>query len=145
MHPNAEIGFRTASSEALLDTVLEISADLLASVASGGGDDEDGGGNSQNTAEAMLQDVLEMFRESVFDIEGIIAGIDDIGPFQNVFLLEIGAMNALLVEMIRSLSELELGFRGELTMSPVMEAIQDALIADKIPVAWGKLAHCLHS
>lgn len=41
-------------------------------------------------------------------------------------------MNTLLVEMVRSLKELQLGFAGELTMSDAMEGLMDALYLDKV-------------
>lgn len=40
-------------------------------------------------------------------------------------------MNTLLVEIVRSLKELQLGFAGELTMSDAMEGLMDALFMDK--------------
>jgi dynein heavy chain len=39
------------------------------------------------------------------------------GPYQNVFLQEIEYMNFLLVEIVRSLDEIDQGFRGILTIS----------------------------
>ncbi|PHJ22964.1 dynein heavy chain family protein [Cystoisospora suis] len=43
-------------------------------------------------------------------------------------------------EIIRSLNELELGFKGELTMSSVMEELGEYLILDRVPPTWTKLA-----
>jgi dynein heavy chain len=45
-------------------------------------------------------------------------------------------MNALLREMRRSLAELDLGLRGDLTMSEPMERLLRALAADTVPARW---------
>lgn len=55
------------------------------------------------------------------------------GPFQNVFLQECVRMNDLIKEITRSVRELELGLNGELTMSPLMEALQYALLFLRVP------------
>lgn len=49
-------------------------------------------------------------------------------------------MNNLLSEMIRSLKELSLGFKGELTMSDAMESLMNALFMDEVPKSWAKYA-----
>ena len=45
------------------------------------------------------------------------------GPYQFVFLQECAYMNELIGEMVRSLGELQLGFKGELQMSEQMEEL----------------------
>lgn len=45
-------------------------------------------------------------------------------------------MNTLLSEMIRSLHELELGYRGELTMSDSMEELATSLFLDKVLISF---------
>ena len=67
--------------------------------------------------------------------------IDDPGPFQTVYLQECEAMNVLVREMARSLGELELGMKGELTMSSKMEELMGALYLDRVPETWAKLAY----
>lgn len=49
-------------------------------------------------------------------------------------------MNGLVGEMVRSLSELQLGFKGELTMSDLMEQLADALFMGQISPSWQKRA-----
>jgi dynein heavy chain, axonemal len=39
------------------------------------------------------------------------------GPYQNVFLQEIEYMNGLLMEMVRSLEEINQGIQGLLTIT----------------------------
>ena len=48
-------------------------------------------------------------------------------------------MGTLVGEMVRSLSELQLGFKGELTMSEAMENLMNSLYLEKIPPWWAKL------
>jgi dynein heavy chain len=55
-----------------------------------------------------------------------------------VFIQEMDVMNGLLSEIKRSIIELQLGFRGELTMSDKMEALMDSLFMDSIPAMWVK-------
>jgi len=50
-------------------------------------------------------------------------------------------MNALLVEVIRSLEEVKQGFDGLLTMSDRMEQLIDAVALDRVPATWTKLAY----
>ena len=64
--------------------------------------------------------------------------MDEQGPYQNVFIQEMDVMNVLLVEMKRSIKELQLGFAGELTMSDAMENTMDCLYLDRIPAGWKK-------
>ena len=61
-------------------------------------------------------------------------------PYQNVFIQEMDIMNVLLVEIKRSIKELQLGFAGELTMSDAMESLMTSFFMDTIPVTWGKLS-----
>lgn len=55
------------------------------------------------------------------------------GPYQNVFLQEIEYMNILLSEIIRSLDEIDQGFRGILTISEKMEQIIDSIALNRVP------------
>ncbi|RHZ32568.1 hypothetical protein DYB37_003301 [Aphanomyces astaci] len=43
--------------------------------------------------------------------------------------------------MTRTLIELDLGFRGDLTMSDTMEKLQDSLFLDKVPSSWECVAY----
>ena len=132
LHPNAEIGFRTNQANVLFGTVLS----LQPRDASVGESGEEGGG-----PENVLQDIMDQVRDATFDCMEIAEGMEDgIGPFQNVFLQECDRMNVLVQEMLRSLHELELGLKGDLTMSDVMERLSDALAQDQVPATWAKLA-----
>ena len=50
-------------------------------------------------------------------------------------------MNNLMKEMKRSLRELDLGLKGELTISSDMEDLSNSLFFDQVPPAWTKLAY----
>jgi dynein heavy chain len=144
LHPNAEIGFRTQTSEDLLKMVLELSAsNAAAAPASGSGDDKDGGEvqDAQQVVEAMIQDILEQFRDVKFEVDSITSNMDDVGPFQNVILQECERMTNLLAEIIRSLVELDLGFKGDLTVSEAMEELSNSLFLDRVPKKWEILAY----
>ena len=133
LHPNAEIGFRTDQSEQLFRTLQELQP------REAGADDDSQ--SPQRVAENYLMDIQERFGEAKFDMEEIAAALEDgRGPFQNVFMLECEQMDRLLCEVNRSLSELNLGFAGELTMSDAMESLMNSLFLDRVPESWNKLA-----
>ncbi len=50
-------------------------------------------------------------------------------------------MNLLLAEMKRSLAELDLGLKGDLTMSEPMERLMRSLALDTVPASWRNLAY----
>ena len=134
LHPNAEIGFRTQQSELLLKTVLELSA---SSNEGGGGE----GQSMQAVAEQALQDILDSYRDVKFEADAIIGNCDEVGPFQNVVLQECERMNGLIGEVVRSLVELDMGFKGDLTMSDKMEQLANALFLNRVDKTWEKLAY----
>ena len=49
-------------------------------------------------------------------------------------------MNVLLAAMRRSLAELDLGLKGDLTMTEPMERLMTALACDAVPGSWALLA-----
>ena len=50
-------------------------------------------------------------------------------------------MNILTKEMRRSLKELDLGLKGELTTTPDMEDLGNSLFFDQVPPTWAKRAY----
>ena len=50
-------------------------------------------------------------------------------------------MNGLLSTMRRSLAELDLGLKGDLTMSEPMEKLMVALANDSVPASWANMAY----
>jgi dynein heavy chain, axonemal len=131
MHPNAEIDFRTTQSNRILVTILELQP-------RDGGVGE-GVSSPDEIASNLTNDIVERFAEKRFDVEDLIRGLGEQGPYQNVFIQEMDVMNNLLAEMMRSLKELHLGFTGELTMSDAMDNLKQALYMDRIPATCRRL------
>lgn len=67
--------------------------------------------------------------------------VEDFTPYTMVAIQEAERMNVLTAEMKRSLAELDLGLRGDLTMSEPMEKLMRALAADTVPMSWRNLAY----
>jgi dynein heavy chain len=133
LHPNAEIGFRTDQSESLLKTLLE---QQPRDAGSAGPDDR----SPRAMASAAMGEFVDSFGETAWDVEEIQGGMEEVGPFQNVLILELKQMNVLLAAIKRTLATLKMGFDGKLTMSEAMEKLEAELALDKVPGAWAKLA-----
>jgi len=134
LHPNAEIDFRTTQSNSLFSTLQELQP------REENRDGEESSQSPQGIAENVVNEIFDRFGDKNFDLEEIEGGLDEKGPYQNVFLQECEIMNNLLVEMMRSLGELNQGFAGELTMSDAMENLMNSFYIDKVPDKWGSLA-----
>ncbi|EQC33295.1 hypothetical protein SDRG_09276 [Saprolegnia diclina VS20] len=132
LHPNAEIDFRTTQSESLFRTLMELQPRDAAS--------GDAASSPMEIARLALETIMGRIGEKKFEVDDIARSLEEIGPYQNVFIQECDAINVLLQEIARSLNELQLGFLGELTMSDAMEAVQEALFLDRVPKTWEKLA-----
>jgi len=132
LHPNAEIDFRTQQSNTMFNTLIDLQPKGVSS--------EEGAASPQQVAEAIANEILEKFGEKNFDVEDLVRNLDEVGPYQNVFLQEMDIMNVLLDEIRRSIKELQLGFAGELTMSESMEGLMISLYMDRVPASWAKRA-----
>ncbi|CAK4109520.1 unnamed protein product [Aphanomyces euteiches] len=132
LHPNAEIDFRTTQSENLFRTLMELQPRDAAA--------GDAASSPMEIARGALEMIMGRIGEKKFEVDDIARSLEEIGPYQNVFLQECDAINVLLQEISRSLNELQLGFLGELTMSDAMESVQEALFLDRVPKTWEKLA-----
>jgi dynein heavy chain len=132
LHPNAEIDFRTTQSNRILLTILELQSRDSAS--------GEGAMTPDEISAQVTGDICDRFGEKKFDVEDIIRGLEEQGPYQNVFLQEMSVHNTLLSEIMRSLNELKLGFAGELTMSDAMDALKGSLYLDRVPPTWAKRA-----
>lgn len=67
-------------------------------------------------------------------------GEDARTPYQNAFLQECEYMNALIRTIVKDLFEIDLAFKGELTMTEKMESLMAAIFTNKVPATWAKLA-----
>ncbi|XP_016337659.1 dynein heavy chain 11, axonemal [Sinocyclocheilus anshuiensis] len=133
MHPNAEIEFMTATSDALFKTLLELQPR----------DSSTGEGASQCTEEkvkSVLDDMLEKLPEE-YNLAELMSKTAERSPYILVCLQECERMNLLLAEIHRSLTELDLGLKGELSLSSDMEQLQTALFYDSVPESWSRLAY----
>ena len=124
---------RTRKSDDLLKMVLELST--------GNDNSSEEGKNGQQVTETIVQEILDALRDCKFEIDTIVMSLDDLGPFQNVVIQECERMNALTSDIVLSLVELDLGFRGMLTMSERMEDLASSLYLDRVPKRWETLAY----
>ena len=133
LHPNAEIGFLTATSEKLFKTVFELQPR------------ESGGDGGQATTreekvKTIVDDILEKMPDQ-FNMHEIMAKCEERTPYVIVCFQECERMNLLTQEMKRSLKELDLGLKGELTITSDMEDLSNSLFFDQVPSSWAKLAY----
>jgi len=135
LHPNAEIDFLTTTSENLFRTILELQPRDIG--AGGGGE---AGQTREEKIKQKLDDVLERLPEE-FNLRELFAKAEEKTPYTVVAIQECERMNTLTREIRRSLKELNLGLKGELTITPEMEGLQDALFFDVVPAQWTKRAY----
>ncbi|XP_005875475.1 PREDICTED: dynein heavy chain 9, axonemal [Myotis brandtii] len=133
LHPNAEIGFLTQTSEKLFRTVLELQPR----------DSHVGDGAAATREEkvkALLEEILERVTDE-FNIPELMARVEERTPYIVVALQECERMNTLTREVRRSLRELHLGLKGELTMTSDMENLENNLYLDTVPEPWARRAY----
>uniref|UniRef100_A0AAR2IP24 Dynein heavy chain 9, axonemal n=1 Tax=Pygocentrus nattereri TaxID=42514 RepID=A0AAR2IP24_PYGNA len=149
LHPNAEIGFLTQTSEKLFRTVLEMQPrDGGSGEGSGTSRDEKvirygscgSVSGSIMTVKAILDEILEKLPEE-FNMVELMGKLEERSPYVVVALQECERMNILTQEIKRSLKELNLGLKGELTMTNDMENLQNAIYLDQVPDSWTKRAY----
>lgn len=133
LHPNAEIGFLTATSDNLFKTVLEMQPRD-----SGGG--EGGGGTREEKVKQVLDEIIERLPDD-FNVQEMMARCEDRNPYVVVAFQECERMSMLTNEMRRSLRELDLGLKGELTITADMEDLSNALFFDHVPGSWERRAY----
>ncbi|XP_066468990.1 dynein axonemal heavy chain 9 [Tiliqua scincoides] len=133
LHPNAEIGFLTQTSEKLFHTVLELQP-RDTSVGEGAG------ATREEKVKALLDDILEKLADE-FNIPELMAKVEERTPYIVVAFQECERMNILTSEIKRSLRELDLGLKGELTMTNDMENLQNAIFLDTVPESWMRRAY----
>ncbi|XP_042331037.1 dynein axonemal heavy chain 11-like isoform X2 [Sceloporus undulatus] len=133
LHPNAEIDFLTILSDNLFKTLLEMQPrNLLVG--------EVAGQSAEEKVKNVLDEILEKLPEE-FNMGEIMQKSAIRSPYVLVCFQECERMNILIREIRRSLKQLDLGLKGELTFSPTMEALQSSLFYDLIPDVWTKLAY----
>ncbi|KAM8815016.1 dynein axonemal heavy chain 9 [Rhynchonycteris naso] len=133
LHPNAEIGFLTQTSEKLFRTLLELQPrDSQAG--------EGAAATREEKVKALLEDILERVADE-FNIPELMAKVAERTPYAVVALQECERMNTLTGEIRRSLRELSLALQGELSMTSDMENLQNNLYLDTVPEPWARRAY----
>ncbi|KAJ3180788.1 hypothetical protein HDU85_003867 [Gaertneriomyces sp. JEL0708] len=131
LHPNAEIGVLTKSADTLFRTILEMQPR----------DTAGGSGTSKEEKVAQVtEDILSTLPDS-FNVAELMAKVEERTPYISVALQECDRMSTLTTEIRRSLRELQLGLKGDLTITEHMEALMNALFMNLVPVSWEKLAY----
>ncbi|KAH8382612.1 hypothetical protein KR009_004377 [Drosophila setifemur] len=133
LHPNAEIGFLTTASEQLLRTIFELQpreSELSSHC----------GAPREELVKIMIDDFLDKLQDE-FNLQALLNRVERKTPFVVVALQECERMNALIREIKRSLRELMLGLKGELTITQEMERLDHAIFYDHVPDAWAGLAY----
>ena len=131
LHPNAEINFMTQQAATLFSDIANLSP-------KGGGGGE-GGMTQSEKVKLVLDDILERLPD-LFPMLEIMERVEEVTPYTGVFLQECERMNSLIFEVRRSLVELDLGLKGDLSITEPMEKLIDALSSAKVPMSWEKLA-----
>lgn len=136
LDPNAEIDFRTQQCLELFRVLQEAQP---RGAGSGGG----GGLTVQESIQAFMVRVndetqLDSNKLNIDDIASKL-GDDARTPYQNAFLQECEYMNVLIRAIVASLAEIELAFRGELTMTEKMESLMASIYLNQVPAPWAKL------
>ncbi|NXE29303.1 DYH17 protein, partial [Ardeotis kori] len=137
LHPNAEIGFLTVTSDRLLRTVLEMQPKESDA---GGGSGVSREEKASTAVKSVLDEIMEKLPEP-FNMAEIMAKAVDKTPYVVVAFQECERMNILTHEIRRSLKELDLGLKGELTITPDMEELANALFYDSVPESWTRYAY----
>ncbi|XP_068610643.1 dynein axonemal heavy chain 9 [Brachionichthys hirsutus] len=133
LHPNAEIGFLTQTSGKLFCTVLEMQP-------RDGAAGESIGTTRDEKVRAALEEIMEKLPEE-FNMAELLGKAEERTPYQVVALQECERMNLLTQEIRRSLRELSLGLKGELTMTSDMENLQNSIFLDMVPDSWTQRAY----
>ncbi|KAK7573934.1 hypothetical protein V9T40_011125 [Parthenolecanium corni] len=133
LHPNAEIGFLSTTADNLFRTIFEMQPR----------DAGPGGGQTitrEDKVKQTIDEILEKLPEQ-FNMTEIMGKVEERTPFVIVAFQECQRMNYLTNEIKRSLRELDLGLKGELTITSDMEELENSLFLDQVPVTWTQRAY----
>jgi len=136
LHPNAEIEFLTVTSTHLFSTVMELQPRSSDSSGAGGGPTREE--KIKITIDEMMEKIPDEFNMNEMNTR---CPVDERTPYAVVAFQECARMNLLLRLMKRALKELDLGLKGELTVTQAMEVLGNELFLGKVPSSWNKLAY----
>lgn len=133
MHLNAEIGYLTTLSNKVFAEIFELQP-------------RDSGSSSVIliSREESVKQMIEEFQDKIpddFHMTDIMTRFEERTPYVVVIYQECERMNRLFCEMRRSLRELMLGHRGELTTTSDMELLDECITFDRVPTKWALLAY----
>ena len=130
LHPNAEIDYLTNTSERLFTEVLGMQATKSSA--------DSGAPSKGDVVREVLEDMLEKVPElfNMFEMAARVP-IEERTPYINVAFQEASRFNRLLAAVGQGLKDVRLGLKGELTVTPAMEDIENALFFDTVPPHWG--------
>ena len=136
MHPNAEIDYLEVTSARLFSVILAMQP------RTGGAGGAGAGQTREEKLKALIEEVLEKLPEEFNELElNARCPPEERTPYSVVAVQEAQRMNKLIRELRRSLKELNLGLKGELTVTSAMEKLGDALFFGNVPASWQKLAY----
>jgi len=131
LHANAEINFRTVQATVLFQTINEL--------------------QPKQQAAADQLSPLELVRAKLDEIQDRLPEAHNLAelserleeertPQQHVFYQECERMNILFDVVKMTLTELDLGMKGALSMSAAMTKLFDELFMEKVPEVWTKVS-----
>uniref|UniRef100_A0A670I3P5 Dynein axonemal heavy chain 17 n=1 Tax=Podarcis muralis TaxID=64176 RepID=A0A670I3P5_PODMU len=94
----------------------------------------------RTTRNTVLDEIMDRLPEP-FNMVEIMAKAAEKTPYVVVAFQECERMNILTSEIRRSLKELNLGLKGELTITTDMEDLSNALYYDNVPDSWTNRAY----
>ena len=132
MHPNAEINFLLNQTEFIFKTVIDLIGEA--------------GGSGGKSDAALKETVIRLRKEIEPNSYDLIDLRDRIAtqnkgepplPFQIVCQQECERMNQLILVMVTTLVELELGLDGALNMTDAMDQLSKDINLNRVAPAWG--------
>jgi len=135
LHPNAEIDFLTSTSDNLFRTILDLTP-------RDSGSSGDSGDTREEKIKSILDEILDKLPDQ-FNMFELQAKVDpsERTPYMVVAYQECERMNVLIGEIRSTLKTLDLGLKGELTITPQMEALGNSLFLNTIPESWASKAY----
>ncbi|NWH62016.1 DYH10 protein, partial [Geococcyx californianus] len=131
LHANAEIGYYTQAVHDMWSHLLEMQPQT----------GEAGTGISRDEYIANVAKDIENKIPQVFDLDQIQKGFgSQITPTTAVLLQELERFNKLIIQMTKSLAELQQALAGEVGMSSELDDVAQALFNGQIPGIWRRLA-----
>jgi dynein heavy chain len=136
LHPNAEIDYRTMQCQHLFEILVDLQP-------------KGGGSGAGGVEDTKIKDYFDLVNNAL-SLEGLKVNLEDLnsklddqsrGPYQNAFIQECEKLNVLISGILKSLAELDLAYKGELTMNEAMEALEDCIRLDRVPPQWKKIAY----